>query len=151
MNYEEEDEDEERDDLVRGEGGQVGGIPSRLWERTMSIAPTLRSVSRGWRTHESVVQHPEEDEMGSISGSEDGSLTPPHSPPSFLSRPLTEPLLPRTLNIRPSERALGAGRRTEYYRDSRWIVLYGLSLLLVSWFGMKEWWIGTEVSGDASI
>jgi hypothetical protein len=154
MNYEEEEEEEEERDANGGEG-QLGGVPSRLWERTMSMAPGLRGVSRGWRAHESSVNYRVEEDMGSISGSEDGSLSPPHSPPSFLSptslprlpgRPLTEPLLPRSLYVRPSERTLGAGRRSEYYRDSKWIGFYGLSVLLVGWFGMKEWWVGTEVS-----
>lgn len=129
------------------------GVPAFM--SRLSAAPAR--FSRGWRAHESVAQHAyldHHDDSGSdFSGSEEGEATSP--PGAFLSTPLhqppptgtkgstTEPLIAaRTLFVYPVQgQAQGGGVRAQgHYRDSHWIVLYGLSCILVLILGFVEWW-----------
>lgn len=132
------------------------GVPAFM--SRLSAAPAR--FSRGWRAHESVAQHhhqhaylDDEDSGSEFSGSGEES-----SPPgAFLSTPLhhappngstTEPLIAaRTLFVYPVQgQAAGRGVRSQgQYRDSHWIVIYGLSCILVLILGVVEWWKSPKV------
>lgn len=150
-----EDEEEEGEEQPTASmlGVQVPAFMSRL-----SQAPG-RFASRGWRTHESVLppQHSvylDEEEDEDDLTDEEGDSSPPGA---FLSTPLhrppsgstTEPLLaPRTLFVYPVPgSASGGGVRAQgEYRDSHWIVIYGLAVILVLVLGVVEWWKSPKVS-----
>mgnify|MGYP001594316182 CR=1 FL=1 len=127
---------------------------SRLWERapalpafSMSRIPGLGTVSRGWKTHESVLPlvasdvYQEHDDSDSDADSDELS----QSPPSFLSPaplpptdPPTERLLhPRTLFVYPSTPRAGA--RTTY-QNPHWIAAYGLCVLAAAFVAVSMWW-----------
>lgn len=112
----------------------------------LSQAPAR--FSRGWRAHESVlpVSHYSSDDE---SDEEDYEHESP--PGAFLSTPLhghpthstIEPLLaPRTLFVYPlaGQATSGGVRAHAEYRDAHWIVIYGLSVILVIGLGVIEWW-----------
>ncbi|ORY57398.1 plasma-membrane choline transporter-domain-containing protein [Leucosporidium creatinivorum] len=127
------------------------GVPAFM--SRLSAAPAC--FSRGWRAHESVLpQHHEhayldDDDHDSTSDLSADESSPPGA---FLSTPLhhppptgstTEPLIaPRTLFVYPVQgQAAGGGVRAQgAYRDSHWIVIYGLSVILVLVLGVVEWW-----------
>lgn len=122
-------------------GAAVPAFMSRL-----SQAPAR--FSRGWRAHESVLPSRYQSDNESNEDDYDEEDSPPGA---FLSTPLhlhpttltTEPLLaPRTLFVYPvAGQAAGGGVRAQgEYRDSHWIVIYGLSVILVMLLGIVEWW-----------
>jgi hypothetical protein len=138
------------------------GVPAFM--SRLSAAPAR--FSRGWRAHESVAHHgqhaaylDQEEESGSDFSEEEEETSPPGA---FLFTPLhprpptgstTEPLIaPRTLFVYPVQgQAVGGGVRAQgQYRDSHWIVIYGLSCILVLILGLVEWWKSPKVSAGST-
>jgi hypothetical protein len=118
----------------------VLGIPAFMSK--LSQAPAR--FSRGWRAHDSESVLPQSQVY--LDYSDDGSDQ--NSPPgAFLSAPLpppsasNEPLLPpRTFFVYPVPgQTNGVGAQAEY-RDSGWIVAYGLAVIAVFLLGIREWW-----------
>lgn len=122
------------------------GVAVPAFMSRLSQAPAR--FSRGWRAHESVLpSHYLDDDTDEEDDDDEDS-----PPGAFLSTPLhpqppanstTEPLLaPRTLVVFPVAGQAGGGgvRAQGEYRDSHWIVIYGLSVILVMMLGVVEWW-----------
>ncbi|SCV67256.1 BQ2448_5902 [Microbotryum intermedium] len=119
------------------------------------------NTAGGWRAHESVQHHPPHryyPEQDDLSEEDEGPLdyiddADEHdenaSPPgAFLSTPLppsssggAEPLLAqRTLFVYPVPGRTEGVRANGEYRDSQWIVAYGVCVLAVFVLGLREWW-----------
>lgn len=166
------DDDDPPDDRETAARGRTVEYPaSRLWENA-PVLPSFsrialpKSLSRGWRTHQStqlpppIAQYsPTHSRSSSVSSSHRSS--DPGSPPSFLSRPeiastthdgnlagLTEPLIERrTLYVYPST-GRGATREgaveLRKFRNPTWIVVYFLALLAALTLAIREYWTSSS-------
>lgn len=150
---------QDRDRETSTPAASILGIPA-----FMSRLTTPAKFSRGWKAYESVaptrggapvfadeVYSDEEDYEDDDDSPPGAFLTTPIHPAPTPAPPaaphahattdsMIEPLIPpRTLFVYGHTGHSGV-RQHGVYQDSVWIVAYGLSLLLVLFFGVIKWW-----------
>lgn len=140
--------------LITNTKQQISSISSKLWERS-KIKEHTTNISRGWKAHESITtpflkngqieRYSEEDDELEEEDDEDNDpptfLSPlpakhinilPSSTSSTSSSTRREPLIPSNKSLYVSPKInfnVGGARRIIIYKNSSWIVIYGIALI----------------------